>query len=141
VPRLLTRISTRGVAFSRLAAPSVVAGSARTPSPRAPPARRMLSTASSSFAWVRPAMTTFAPSTASLRAIARPIPPVDPVTSAVLSLSCRSMAETPFLEHSVLDGGDTHLLQESEVVLDAPIVGDATIPDLQQIGGNEGNRL
>src|ERR1700730_2985361 len=43
-------------------------------------------------------------------------------------------------EHSFLDGGDTHLLQESQVVLDMPVVGDATIPDLQQIGSNERNQ-
>src|SRR5882724_874590 len=60
----------------------------------------MVLTAWSSFAWVRPVMITLAPSAASFVAIARPIPPVDPVTSAVLSLSCRSMAETPIFSSS-----------------------------------------
>src|SRR5260221_1390626 len=147
-------MSTRGSARTRVAAPSAVAGSDKTPRTSARPEARMASTAWSSFAWLRPVTTTAAPSTASLWAISRPIPAVDPVTRAVLSLSCRSMAETPVrhvipkqltllpvVERSFLDGGDTHLLQESKVVLDMPVVADATFPDLQQIGGNEGNRL
>src|SRR4051812_30128890 len=40
-------------------------------------------------------MITLAPSTASLRAISRPMPPVEPVTRADLSFSCRSMTEIP----------------------------------------------
>src|SRR5260221_8501193 len=92
MPRLLTRMSTKGAASRSVAAPPAVAASARTPFTWAPPAARMFAAASSSFARVRPAIVTVAPSTASLRAIARPIPPVDPVMSAVFPFSCRSMA-------------------------------------------------
>src|SRR5260370_29342623 len=40
-------------------------------------------------------MITLAPSTASLRAISRPMPAVEPVTRAILSFSCRSMMVCP----------------------------------------------
>src|SRR5258705_178401 len=74
MPRLLTRMSALGAARTRAAAPSSVATSANTPLTRAPPEVRMLSTAWSSLALLRPAMITLAPSTASLRAISRPMP-------------------------------------------------------------------
>src|SRR5271163_806068 len=154
MPRLLTRMSSWGTARTSAAAPSAVAGSARTPRTSAPPAARISSTARSSLARLRPAITTAAPSTASLREISRPMPAVAPVTSAVLSLSCKSMAKTPYLHvttnqftrlrpvgRSFPDRGDAHLLQEREVVLDVPVVADMTIADLQQIGGNERHRL
>src|ERR1700720_3305616 len=145
MPRLLTRISTLGTALRRMAAPSAVAGSASTPRTSAPPDVRMPATAWSSLTWLRPVTTTLAPSTASLRAIARPMPAVDPVTSAVLPLSCRSMWKLrssrhheqftlwPVPQRSFPDGGDTHLLQKREGILDMPIVGDATAPNPQQI--------
>src|SRR4029077_8419225 len=55
----------------------------------------MLSTAWSSLALLRPVMITLAPSTASLRAISRPMPAVEPVTRADLSSRCRSMMVPP----------------------------------------------
>jgi hypothetical protein len=55
---------------------------------------------------------------------------LDAWTIAVARFSRGSSAISPAFAH-------THLLQESEVVPDMPIVGDATVPDPQQIGGNE----
>jgi hypothetical protein len=54
--------------------------------------------------------------------------------------SARTIHVVVVFERSFLDGGDTHLLEESEIVLDMPVVGDATIPDLQQISGNQRDR-
>src|SRR5258708_6458634 len=88
-------MSTLGVARTRAAAPSSVEASANTKLTRAPPEARMLSTARSSFALLRPVMITVAPSTASLRAISRPMPAVERVMRAVLSFSCRSMMVSP----------------------------------------------
>ena len=47
--------------------------------------------ASSTRAFVRPLTMTVAPSRASVLAIAKPMPSVEPLTSAVFPLSCRSM--------------------------------------------------
>ena len=55
----------------------------------------MLSTAWSSLALLRPVVITLAPSTASLRAISRPMPAVEPVTMADLLFRCRSMMVPP----------------------------------------------
>ena len=38
------------------------------------------------------------------------------------------------IEHSFLDDGDAHLLQQCEIVLDVPIVGDAAVLDFHKIG-------
>ena len=55
----------------------------------------MLSTAWSNLALLRPVVITLAPSTASLRAISRPMPLVEPVTMADLLFRCRSMMVPP----------------------------------------------
>jgi hypothetical protein len=57
--------------------------------------------------------------------------------NCVLHFTTKQFTLLPVFERSFLDDGDTHLLQESQVVLYMPIVGDATVPDPQQIGGNE----
>src|SRR5882672_2264146 len=100
MPRLLTRMSTAGVACTRAAAPSSVAASANTPLTWAPPEARMLSTAWPSLALLRPVMITLAPSTASLRAISRPMPAVEPVTRADLLFRRRSMMVAPSERHA-----------------------------------------
>src|SRR5438094_6465811 len=50
---------------------------------------RTFSIVSSTRAWVRPVMTTDAPSRASARAIANPIPAVDPVTRVFFPSNCK----------------------------------------------------
>src|SRR5712671_71577 len=42
---------------------------------------------------------------------------------------------------SLVDLGDAYLLQQRQIVLDVPIVGDAAVLDLDEIGGDEGDRL
>src|SRR5277367_6655331 len=76
----------------------------------------MLSTAWSSLALLRPVMITLAPSTASLRAISRPMPAVEPVTRADLSFRCRSMIAPPSMLGAVHACG-------SSVVEDFGLVG------------------
>src|SRR5229473_2402184 len=41
----------------------------------------------------------------------------------------------------LVDPGDAHFLQQRQIVLDVPIVGDATVLDLDEIGRDEGDRL
>src|SRR5947207_13664528 len=53
---------------------------------------RTFSIVSSTRAWVRPVMTTDAPSRASARAIANPIPAVDPVTRVFFPSNCKFIA-------------------------------------------------
>src|SRR5260370_14325697 len=47
------------------------------------------------------------------------------------SPGCRSQA----------DLGDTHLLQQRQIVLDVPVVGDPAVLDLDEVSGDEGDRL
>src|SRR5712675_1193651 len=42
---------------------------------------------------------------------------------------------------SLVDLGDADLLQQRQIVLDVPIVGDAAVLDLDEVGGDEGDRL
>src|SRR6267378_6919298 len=37
--------------------------------------------------------------------------------------------------------GDAHLLQQRQIVLDVPVVGDAAVLDLDEVSGDEGDRL
>src|SRR5712672_1456378 len=37
--------------------------------------------------------------------------------------------------------GDAHQLQQRQIVLDVPIVGDAAVLDLDEVSSNEGDRL
>src|SRR4030081_2594336 len=42
---------------------------------------------------------------------------------------------------SLVDLGDAYLLQQRQIVLDVPIVGDAAVLDLDEVGGDEGDWL
>src|SRR6195256_449283 len=42
---------------------------------------------------------------------------------------------------SLVDLGDAYLLQQRQIVLDVPIVGDAAVLDLDEVGGDKGDRL
>jgi hypothetical protein len=90
MPRLLTRMSASPACRTKSATPSARARSAGIPSTRlrgtAPLSR---STAAATLSPLRPLITTAAPACASPRAIAKPMPAVDPVTMARLLL--RSM--------------------------------------------------
>src|SRR6266704_3398582 len=73
--------------------PATVLRSAATPETRAPAAAaRTLSTAVRTRGSVRPFRTTAAPSRDNASAMAKPMPAVDPVTTAVFPVSCRSTA-------------------------------------------------
>ncbi|MNT61130.1 hypothetical protein D3C72_1987510 [compost metagenome] len=88
VPALLTRMSTSGCAAQTEAAPSAVARSAWTVltcAPGALPDR--VCAARASLSALRPCSTTCAPASASPMAMASPMPPDDPVTSAFLLFS------------------------------------------------------
>src|SRR6266436_1546671 len=43
--------------------------------------------------------------------------------------------------HSQIDLSDAHFLQQRQIVLDVPIVGDAALLDLDEVGSDEGDRL
>src|SRR4051794_25051743 len=85
-------MSTSGCSAVVLAPPSAVPLSATRPRRFAPgTASRIVLTARSTLSEVRPLTITSAPSRARTRAISRPMPPVDAVTSARCPRSCRSM--------------------------------------------------
>ena len=92
MPTLLTRMSTSGSRAVTARHPAAVARSAATPSADTPATSpRSLDSASSTRASVRPLRVTVAPSAASARAVAKPIPAVDPVTSALFPFKPSSM--------------------------------------------------
>ena len=80
MPALLTRMSTAPAAAINVSQPAAVETSAATA--RAP--RPSCSAAAWDDAALRPLMITFAPSAARALAMAKPMPLVEPVTSAVL---------------------------------------------------------
>src|ERR1700736_2557473 len=85
MPTLLTRMSQLGSAFTSASQPLAVersAETARTLASGVP--SHMAAIALSTALRLRPLITTVAPQAARPRAIARPIPPVEPVTIAVL---------------------------------------------------------
>jgi hypothetical protein len=87
MPALLTRISGAGTAAMSAAHPASVATSAATPSAVAPgTSARNAATAAATLSCLRPLITTRAPAAARPRAMAWPMPAVEPVTSAVLPL-------------------------------------------------------
>src|SRR5665647_1851426 len=91
-PTLLTRMSTSGYCFATAATPSTVDRSAAAGRSSAVGLSFVIrAIASSTRACVRPLTITAAPSRASVLAIAKPMPSVEPLTSAVFPLSCRSM--------------------------------------------------
>ncbi len=90
MPTLLTRMSRSGAAATIFATPSAVPASAATPVEPG-----VFCTASSTRSRVRPLTTTLAPSRASSCAMASPMPAVEPVTSARLPLSWRSISSPP----------------------------------------------
>jgi hypothetical protein len=89
---LLTRMSTPPAASTLLMNRAQAAGLARSATrPQAsPPSAEIASTTSLIWAASRPCTTTAAPSAARVRAMASPIPPLDPVITARRPLSCRS---------------------------------------------------
>src|SRR5262245_42381740 len=92
MPMLLTSTSASGTARTSASQPLAPARSAATPSTSAPgTSARICASAPSTRAWVRPLTTTRAPSAASSRAVANPMPAVEPVTTARLPVSPRSM--------------------------------------------------
>src|SRR3989449_11097784 len=87
-------MSVAGTRAIRAATPAAVPRSAATPETCAPApgaARRTSAVAARTRDSVRPFTMTAAPSRASARAMARPMPAVEPVTTAVLPASCRSI--------------------------------------------------
>src|SRR3569623_346218 len=79
-----------------------IAESATTPLTRAAgTSRRSASIAAGTRASLRPLITTSAPSAASARAVAQPMPAVEPVTSARLSSIPRSMSRSPVSMRSI----------------------------------------
>jgi hypothetical protein len=90
MPRLFTRMSVSCTSAISFRAPSSVPRSASTA--RTTPGSEAI--AASSFFALRPGTATSTPSSASKRAIARPIPAEPPVTIAFLPLSCRSTVQS-----------------------------------------------
>src|SRR6266853_2438967 len=71
-----------------------------------------------------------------------PVPPLyfDWRVLTVSSFRANNILRSPVCQ-SRADLGDPHLLQQREIVLDVPIVGDAAVLDLDEVGGDEGDRL
>src|SRR5882762_9510327 len=93
IPRLLTRMSASGTCWRNVSTPWAVPKSAGTPRRSGfPTLARIFLTATSTRASVRPLTMTLAPSAASVAAMAKPIPAVDPDTTAVLPLIFRSIS-------------------------------------------------
>src|SRR5262245_5625877 len=100
MPRLLTRTSNRGNFLASASAASAVDRSPTNSSILAFGCAATISArAAATDEFDRPLITTFAPSAASAVAIANPMPFVEPVTSADLSLSFRSTGELQRDEH------------------------------------------
>src|SRR5712691_7321821 len=89
MPTLFTRTSTSGSSASSRAAPRAVPRSAAMP--RAPPP--ISRTAASTRSCARPFTITWAPSRESARAMANPMPAVEPVTSAFFPRSSSSIRQ------------------------------------------------
>src|SRR6267378_3149738 len=93
IPRLLTRMSASGTCWRNVSTPWAVPKSAGTPRRSLfSTLVRIFLTAASTRASVRPLTMTLAPSAASAAAMAKPIPAVDPDTTAVLPLIFRSIS-------------------------------------------------
>src|SRR5260370_20215200 len=58
----------------------------------------------------------------------------------VSSFRANNILRSPVCQ-SRADLGDSHLLQQRQIVLDVPVVGDAAVLDLDEVGGDEGDRL
>src|SRR5580704_19285752 len=92
IPMLLTSTSTSGTASASIWQPAAVETSVATPEIFAPGCDfRISAIAAFTRSCVRPFTITDAPSAASPRAVANPIPAVDPVTNAALPFSWRSI--------------------------------------------------
>src|SRR6267143_163108 len=93
IPRLLTKMSASGTCWRNVSTPWAVPRSAGTPRRSAfPTLARIFLTAAATRASVRPLTMTLALSAASVAAMAKPIPAVDPDTTAVLPLIFRSIS-------------------------------------------------
>src|SRR6266849_7935589 len=79
---------------------------------------------------------------AKLSILIAPVPPLyfDWRMLTVSSFRANNILRSPACQ-SRADLGDAHLLQQRQIVLDVPIVGDAPVLDLEEIGGDEGDRL
>src|SRR6266481_8871117 len=58
----------------------------------------------------------------------------------VSSFRANNILRSPVCQ-SRADLGDSHFLQQRQIVLDVPIVGDAAVLDLEEVSGDEGDRL
>jgi len=58
-------------------------------------------------------------------------------SSTISSFSGKQHLRSPAC-WSLLDLGDAYLLQQRQIVLDVPIVGDAAVLDLDEVSGDEG---
>jgi hypothetical protein len=47
----------------------------------------------------------------------------------------------PLARRSGSNLGDAHLLEQCQIIFDMPVVGDAAVLDLDEVGGDEGNGL
>src|SRR2546429_3324849 len=98
MPRLLTRMSTSGNCFTSAAQPAALPRSNVATCTLADGAAcRTFATASPTATLSRPLTITSAPICASPMAVASPMPRVEPVTSAVLSVRSRSMRYPPLI--------------------------------------------
>src|SRR6476660_8376298 len=147
MPRLLTRMSTEGSSAIVVSHPAAVPLSATSAMRSASgSAARMPASALSTFCLVRPLTATFAPSAASERAMASPIPPDDAVTSATLpfKFSCIDRPPSKRLRLQVPDqanerrgSGQAHR-QQDDVDQDipaphgSPVDGDLVLEKLAE---------
>src|ERR1700704_1047884 len=71
-----------------------------------------------------------------------PVPPLyfDWRVLTVSSFRANNILRSPVCQ-SRADLGDPHLLQQHQIVLDVPVIGDAAVLDLDEVGGDEGDRL
>src|SRR5258708_4102510 len=58
----------------------------------------------------------------------------------ISSFRANSILRSPVVR-SLVDLGDPHFLQQRQIVLDVPIIGDAAVLDLDDVSGDEGDRL
>src|SRR6267143_1271245 len=69
-----------------------------------------------------------------------PLLPFDWRELTISSFSANNILGSPAC-WSLVDLGDAYLLQQHQIVLDVPIVGDAAVLDLDEVSGDEGDRL
>src|SRR5882724_6879211 len=123
IPRLFTRMSTCGCCRTSFSATDAELKSPANPMTSPPAALFMAVTAASTAVEVLPLTITLAPSRASAAAMAWPMPAVEPLTSAILPFSCRSMRSERRVHghriqfvHNALLHHKAHALHEADVI-------------------------